>query len=337
MRETRRLPRVTSRTRLAGALMGGVLALALILAVSHGNVDRMTYGDGEFYRYVAEHMDARPANLDPLVAARGPAMRYGRITLPAAIWIFSAGEPEAMRYVQPAVMVIAGAAIAAMTTELLPGLGLGAALLPFFALGLSLSLSGGYAEPVAAAFGLAAILAARRRRWIAAAACLALAMLTRESAFVFLLGLGLWGLTKREWRGLVILGVSAVPVVAWHLVVAARFGHLPLWDPYTKEIGLRAAPFTSVGKALMDFPANVVLVAALHLGLAVVAITFWRRSALGAVTAGTAFQIVFFPLLTWHYLGDAFRTFTFLELMTILALAAWWKRADIAEPDGVPS
>jgi len=294
----------------------------------------MTYGDGLFYRYVALHMTATPATLDEIIATRGPAMRYGRITLPAAMWLFSGGRPEAMRYVQPAIMVVAGAAIAAMATDLLPGLGIGAALLPFFALGLSLSLSGGYAEPVAAAFGMAAVLAARRRRWVVAALCLALAMLTRESAFVFLLGLGLWGLRKREWRGFQLLALSVIPVVAWHLVVAARFGHLPLWDPYTKVIGLRALPFTSIGKALFDFPAGVVVIAALHLGLATLAIACWRRSALGGVAAGAAFQIVFFPLLTWHYLGDAFRTFTFLELMTILALAGWWKRADIPAPGG---
>ncbi len=264
--------------RLAAALLGAGLTLILIVAVGHGDVERMTYGDGLFYRYVAQHLDASPAELDPLVAARGPAMRYGRIVLPAATWVLSAGQPSAMRYVQPSIMVISGAAIAAMASEFLPGFGLGAAMLPFFALGLSLSLSGGYAEPVAAAFGMGACLCVRGRRWGPAAVLLALAMLTRESAFVFLL----------------------------------------------------------IGKALFDFPVGVVFVAGLHLILAARAIAWWRRSLLGAVAAGTAFQIVFFPLLTWHYLGDAFRTFTFLELMTILALAAWSTCAEEPHATAVP-
>jgi hypothetical protein len=319
---------------LAAALVGGAITLALVVAVGHGDVDQMTYGDGLFYQYVASHMDAQSADLNPKVAARGPAFRYGRIGLPAAIWLLSAGKPGAMPYVQPVIMILAGAAIAAMATELVPAMGLGAAVLPFLALGLSLSLSGGYAEPVAAAFAMAACLLALRRRWALAAVALSLTMLTRETAVVFLLGLALWTLSGRERRGFLILSLSVIPVVAWHLAVAARFGHLPLADPYlkTKEVGLSAIPFSSFAKAFVDFPAGVVATAALHLILAAVAVACVRRSALGATAAATAAQIVFLPLLTWHYLGDAFRTFTFLELMTILAVAAWWK-ADGAVPD----
>jgi len=279
---------------------------------------------------VASHVDVHSADLNPKVAARGPAFRYGRIGLPALVWLLSGGRPGAMPYVQPMIMVLAGAAIAAMATELVPTVGLGAAVLPFLALGLSLSLSGGYAEPVAAVFGMAACLLALRRRWVLAAVALSLTMLTRETAVVFLLGLALWTLFKRERGGLAILCLSVIPVAAWHLAVAARFGHLPLADPYLKthEVGLSAIPFSSFAKAFVDFPAGVAATASLHLILACLAVVCVRRSVLGAIAAATAAQIVFLPLLTWHYLGDAFRTFTFLELMTILALAAWWKGSD---------
>jgi hypothetical protein len=321
------------RRPLAAALVGGAITIALVVAVGHGDVDRMTYGDGLFYQYVASHMDVQSSDLNPTVAARGPAFRYGRIGLPAAIWLLSAGNPRAMPYIQPLIMVLAGAAIAAMATELVPAIGLGAAVLPFLALGLSLSLSGGYAEPVAAAFAMGACLLALRRRWSLAALALSITMLTRETAAVFLIGLGLWALFRRELRGSLILSLSVIPVVAWHLAVAARFGHLPLADPYLKthEVGLSAIPFSAFAKAFVDFPIGVAATASLHLIFACVAVACVRRSALGAIAAATAAQIVFLPLLTWHYLGDAFRTFSFLELMTILAVAAWWK-ADGAVP-----
>jgi hypothetical protein len=313
--------------RFVAAIVGAIITFALIVAVGHGDIDRMTYGDGRFYQYVAQHMTARPSELAPVVAERGPAFRYGRIGLPAVIWVLSVGRRNAMRYVQPLIMVLAGAAIAAMTAELVPGIGMWTGVLPFLALGLSLSLSGGYAEPLAAAFGMAACLLVLRHRWAFAAVFLSLAMLTRETAVVFLVGFALWALFERRGRGVLILGLSVVPVIAWHLAVAARFGSLPLADPYlkTKEVGLSAIPFASFTKAFVDFPAGVIATAVLHLILAILAIACIRRSALGAAAAATALQIVFLPLLTWHYLGDAFRTFTFLELMTILAVTASWR------------
>src|SRR6266571_4920848 len=91
---------------LAAALLGGGLTVVLIVAVAHGHVDRMTYGDGYLHRYVALHLNAKPAALDPLVVADGPALRYGRIGLPAAIWILSGGRASVMRYVQPGIMVV---------------------------------------------------------------------------------------------------------------------------------------------------------------------------------------------------------------------------------------
>jgi len=303
--------------------IGVVVAVVVILAASRGNVDRMTIGDGLLYRYVAAHLDITQGKLDPLVAHSGPSLRYGRIGLPAALWLASGGQPGLMKYAQPTIMVVSAGAIAIAASMLFPELGLGSALLPFLAIGLTLSVSGGYPEALVCAFGLWSLVAIRRQRWLAAAILLALAMFTRETSILFLAGAGLWLIRRREFRHAVVLASSVLPVMAWHVVVATRFGHLPVFDPWWRTGGFRPIPFSSIARVLTGYPSGARVIAFLHLALAALAVVFLvkRVSLLTLVAVVTALQLAVVPLPTWDYLGDSVRVFASFELMVIFAAA----------------
>jgi hypothetical protein len=310
---------------LVAGCLGAAFAAIVILAYSGGRVTKMTSGDGLFYRYVAAHLDASEAGLSPVVAARGPSLRYGRIALPVMIWALSGGRPGAMPYAQPAIMIVAAGAIAAAATRLLPKRSPLIALVPFLAVGLTLSLAGGYTEAVAIAFVVWALVAARAERWVGASILLALGMLARENAAVIVVGLAAWCVWKQRWGPFGIVACSLVPVAAWHLVVAARFGHLPLTDPYLWT-GAQTAriPFVSLVRGFYDFSAAATLAAAVHLGLGIAAVVLAirQRSDLSFLAASAALQLLAVPLLNWEYAGDTFRLFSFLEVFTVLALAA---------------
>jgi hypothetical protein len=302
--------------------LGSALAAATLLAYSRGDVDRMVFGDGQVSQNVAAHLTTAPADVHPVVAERGTSLRYGRIGLPIATWIASAGRPAAMRYAQPAVIVVAAGAVSAATMLLLPGAGLVAVLLPFLAVGFLLSILGGYAEVLGAALALWAIVFGVRGRWLPAVLLLAAAMLTRENAGGVVIGLAVWSLIARRPRRLLWLAASLVPVAAWHLFVLARFGHLPLLDPYlrvaTDTIG---PPFLALWRSITQTPARSAATAALHLAVALVALRLWRSSPIGAVAAATAIQVFWAGPFAWHFIGDATRVFTFLQLFTVLAVA----------------
>lgn len=315
---------VHARARLfAVACLGMAFAAVTILVYSGGQVSHMTSGDALFYRYVAENLDIEGADLDPVVAAKGPSLRYGRIALPAMIWLFSGGQRGAMPYVQPIIMILAAGAIAGAASKLLPDRKMLVSLLPFLALGLSLSVAGGYTETVAVVFALWAVVAARAERWVSASVLLVIAMLSRENALVILIGLGAWCMITRRWRSLAILACSLAPVAAWHAVVAYRFGHLPLSDPYLwAGAGAGLLPFVSLLKGLISYSAVASLTAAVHavLGIVAVVLAVSRRTLIAVVAATAGLQLAAVPLLNWKFPGDTFRLFSLLEVLTVLSV-----------------
>jgi hypothetical protein len=289
---------------------------------------------------VASHLDASTSDLAPIVAARGPSLRYGRIALPAMIWLFSGGRPGAMPYAQPVIMVVAAAAIAAAARKLFPDRAPLVAVVPFIAVGLTLSIAGGYTEAVAVAFASWAVVAAKEERWVASCVLVALTMLARENGAVVLLGLGAWCAYQKRWRSLAILTCSVIPVGVWHVIVAARFGHLPLTDPYLWS-GAQTAriPFVSLVRGFYDFSAGASLAAAVHLaaGVGAVRLLVRERSVLTFLAAAAALQLAAVPLLNWQYAGDTFRLFSFLEVFTVLALTSMLGTSAVSPSPARPS
>jgi len=287
----------------------------------------MTFGDGRLHRAVAQDLDADDPELQPMIAGSGAALRYGRIALPVTLWTLSGGNHEAMRYVQPAIMVLCAAGIAMTTRALIPNAPLGVSMAPFLAVGLTLSIAGGFAEPLSVALALFAIWLVRDGRLWPAAAAFAGAMLARENAGAVLLGVIAWEFFHGRRRAAGVLLSSAVPVIAWHLVVADRFGFLPLRDPWLLDTGALGLPVVNLVRSLGEVSTGGIVLIAVHLALGLVAIKLWRSSVIGAAAAASALPILSVGPFTWHYLGDAARLTAFLEVLVILAvMTRTWER-----------
>ena len=314
-------------------LIAASIATIALLAVSHGNVNKMAYGDGLIYRYVAAHLSTPPNKIDPVVVVRGTSLRYGRIGLPGMIYLTSAGQPPAMAYAQAIIIILSAGFAGAATASLFPNSGPIGSLLPFIAPGFTLSLVGGYAEVVAVALALWAAIFVLRERFVLATALLAVALLTREDAGVVLIGLTVWLLLKRKPKPAFVLWVSVVPLGVWYLIVKARYGHIPLFDPFLK-VGTRT-PFVAVWHSLVSGSKASILTAAIHVLLATAAFLFWRRSILGAIAAASALQVLTSGVLAWQYVGDAIRVFTFLQLFLLLNLLTFRWPLEVGWSTGV--
>ncbi len=282
----------------------------------------MTFGDGVLHRYVAENLTAPGSQITGDLSGHGTALRYGRIGLPALLWLASAGRSEAMSYVQPLLMVAAGAAVAAAARVLLARSAV-APFVPFLSIGLLASIAGGFAEPIAVALALWGVIMVRSGSLRFAAVLLAAAVLTREHALAVVGGLCVWLALGRRFREAAVVSAAVLPALAWHVIVASRFGFFPLADPFlTQETYGAGPPLVAVWRAATTLPARSVAIIALHAALAVCALLWWRRSDLGVCAAVSALLLTTAGPDVWRYIGDGVRLGVFLQVFLVMALVA---------------
>jgi hypothetical protein len=329
-------PGEPKRRAFVAALIGAILSTSIILANSRGAVGDMTFGDGLIYRYVAANLDRDPGDVHPVVEQRGTSLRYGRIGLPATIWIVSAGRPSAMRYTQPLIMVISAAGAAAAAALLFPGAGPFASLVPFIAPGFPLAIAGGYAEALGVALALWAVVFALRRRWIWCAVMLAWAILTRENAGAVLAGIVAWMIWRGPARRVPIVVASLAPVAGWWAFVRGRYGHIPPLDPYLRvETDTVGTPLAAIVRSFTDAASvRAATMAAFHVALAVAAVALARRSLFGLIAAILSLQVLVSGPFAWRFIGEAARTGVFLQVFVALAIVAW-RRPTWADPGGL--
>ena len=227
----------------------------------HGMPVQPTYGyDGQFFYRLA----LNPLNFHP--TAYGITMdhpyRYMRIGYPALTWLLSLGQHFLVPVMLVAVNIAAIGALgylgalfaAAGGRHAVAGL-----LLPGY-FGLITSLSRDTAEPLAAVFLLAGLLAVRARRPVLAAALLAYGALTRETVMVAVAAIAIMriiGILRRRARpGRDDLAwvVPSVAFAAWQVVVKAATGSLPLLSDGGRNAG---APFIAPLQALRSNLAHV--------------------------------------------------------------------------------
>jgi hypothetical protein len=318
------------RLPLAFAL-GTIVAGALIVAGARGDVDRMTLGDGYIHRYVALNLTTPADQIERPIVESGTSLRYGRIGWPAILFLVSGGNETVIRLMQPiATALAAGAAVAALGF-LLPRAPPLAWISLFVVPGFTLSVAGGFAEVASLALALWGLAAALRARFGWAALAFAAAMLTKELAAAVLLGAVIWSARGRV-RGWPMMLWSLVPVVAWHGIVRARFGHFPLLDPYLSSGRGVTLPGVGLFESLTDaFSVSSLVVTLLHVVLGVALWFVARRSAFGLVGALASLPLLIMtPHTPWRYIGDGFRTSIFIEAFALLALIAWLRPETVA-------
>jgi hypothetical protein len=111
-------------------------------------------------------------------------------------------------------------------------------------------------------------------------------------------------------------------VAAWHVVVWARFGALPLFDPHLRNNHELGPPFVALWRSLHINDPHVVAAIVVHVVLAAIAIMIARRSDLGAIAAVSAFFVIWNGPPQWFNVGDGVRLQVFLQIFTILGVAA---------------
>jgi hypothetical protein len=327
------------RARTAAAFAAGVLiALAIVLAQSGGDVHATAYGDGQIVRYIAHNMSIDAADVDQVVVERGTSLRYGRIGLPAAIWLLAAGRDGAIPWAHALLIVVSGGAASAAVASLLPRAGPLVAVLPFLAPGFAVSVAGGFADAPALALALWAVRAALGGRWVWCAAALSAGMLAKEGVVVVLAGLGLWLVLRRALVPALVLAAGIVPVLAWYLVVRARYGHIPVLDPYLDDFdGHAQTPVAALIRSLLNpFAAKGLITTLAHLALGVASAVLARVSLFGLLGAVAGLQLLAAGPFAWVFIGEAARVMVFLQAFTILALVAWrrpaWAHPAAAQP-----
>ncbi len=311
-------------------LAGSSLALLIILANAGGSIHRTAFGDGEIYRYIAENITIQAAEVHPVVVERGTSLRFGRIGLPAAIWLLSAGQRIAMPYAHVFLIAIAAGGAGAAALHLMPGLKGRAAFLPWIAPGFALSIVGGFADVAAIALALWGTVFVLQRRWGVALLVLAAGILVKEATLAVLVGLVIWLLWRRQVRGLIILAASLIPITIWYLVVRQRYGHIPLLDPYLDEVdGPAGTPVLALWRSLTDPPhASGLVTALIHLALAAVPVSLARTSVYAVIGAIAGVQVLASGPFAWEFIGEAFRVLLPLQVFAIFAVAARLRRSD---------
>ena len=210
-----------------------------------------------------------------------PAYRYQRIVYPLAARVLAVGNVDLIPWALIAINVIALAAGAFVTEEILAhygasrwyalAYGLNAGML----MGVRLDLT----EPLAYGLAQAGVLLLLKNRSGAAAIALALAALTKETTLLFAAGAILAYAARRDWRRASQLGVVVVtPFVIWQLILRGWFGQFGVGSG-----GALATPFEIVPlRGLWSIAAIdgrvFALIAAVALPLAVIPalIGLWR-------------------------------------------------------------
>jgi hypothetical protein len=188
-------------------------------------VDNSGY-DGRFSYYMA---------LDPLGAMPlmdHDAFRYQRIIYPLTIWILSLGGKPGLL---PWVMILVNLAAISLSTGLLASLLVQydrpawiALAYPFF-LGTLVTIRGNLTEPLALCWAVFGLWLLKKGSWKWAGVALGVAILTKEIALPFLLGITTWFVIQKEYRTAIsITMIGLAPALIWGAIITIWLGHSAL-------------------------------------------------------------------------------------------------------------
>ena len=197
--------------------------------------------DGQFAYLIA---------LDPIGAVDKmdvPTWRYLRILYPLIAWVISfGGNPSLVPWALIGINVISAAAATILLGKLIHRRGHS----PWYALaltcfvGMFFSVFMDLNEPLSVAFILLAIDRYEEDRFFLSLVFFAFAALTKETAIIFPIGLGVWLALSRNWKKLFyLIAISLLPWALWVIIVRYWTGTSATWI-----LGLvRLVPFSGLG------------------------------------------------------------------------------------------
>lgn len=228
--------------------------------------------DGQFVYYLARYgFDAAPY-LDV------PAYRAQRILLPVAGAVLSLNQAAVLPWTLLLVNLVAVGAGTYLLSDLLKQAGVSA----WFSVGYGLSAGVlGAArlmttEPLAYALAIAGWWLWRRDRWLWSALLIALAGLTKETAFLVGGAIGLEMLLSRQPLRAVRFGVIALlPFGLWQMVLYGQFGSVGIGSGGALATSFEVIPFMGFIRILTEGSAEAFILLLPIVGLFVLVPTMW--------------------------------------------------------------
>jgi hypothetical protein len=216
--------------------------------------------DGQFAYWMA--LDPRPA-----FAARHldvPAYRYQRVLYPLLALVLSLGQPAALPWALVGLNFAAQLGLTVLVERWLAA----QAVSRWYALsvglwaGLVMSVRLDLSEPLCFLLIMLALHAHRRERLWQAAGWLALALLAKETALLFLIALLAWAALHRRWHALATLSLAAAPFGVLQALLMRWFGASGLATGGYLATPLEPIPYMGLWRvATISLPAFLLLLA----------------------------------------------------------------------------
>ena len=212
------------------------------------------------------------------VRADVPAYRYQRILLPALARLLGLGQPGLIVWMIPVINLVAQTAGVAIVEQLLieSGVSRWYALVYAFWPGLVVAVRADLTEPLSYTFVAAGyLLHWRGRPWVSAV-CFGLAVLTKETALLFVAAQIIHLALARHWRKASSLSaLTIVPFVAWQAALHVMFGSFGVGSGGYLGTPFEFVPFNGVWRILAEKGATVLIVFLLFLGPWVMFPSIW--------------------------------------------------------------
>jgi hypothetical protein len=216
-------------------------AMAFVMPGSvyqQGESDGTIGYDGQFAYYIAAAPMGATKHLDK------PAYRYQRILYPFLAWLLSfGGNTIVLPWILLAINVMMTVFMSYIFAVILRAKGISAwyGLASLFFAGVLISLRADLNEPLAICMALSGLYFSYREKWIWAGVCLALAVLAKETAVAFLLGIAAWLIWQKRFRtALFLMLFGLLPAILWGIFLTTWLGQSPL---SAQEAAMEFLPF----------------------------------------------------------------------------------------------
>lgn len=206
--------------------------------------------DGQFTYYLAQE------GADALPHIDNPPYRLQRILFPVIARLLSLGAPALV----PWAMIAVNFAAIVVSTRLLARLLLESDLSPWYALtyamfvGTFMAYSRALAEPLAICLAVIGVLSWSQERNKTAVLALSLASLAKETALIFVVGIMLAELARKEIRSALLAASSLLPLLVWQIYLFLELDALPL---FSHEAALQLVPLGGIIPHLTPEPGRL--------------------------------------------------------------------------------